>query len=291
MSKYVTVINGRFVDEKDAQVSVLDHGFLFGDSIYEVVRTVQGKLFGARQHLRRLHASADALGLKLPLMDEQFIDLMREMHRRKPGSESYLRVIVTRGVGELDLHPASCTSPTVIGIAKPLPQWPAESYSRGAKVILAGVRRNPKNATDPAIKSGNYLNNVLAIVEARAAGAVEAVMLNVQGHVTECTTSNVFMVRGGELHTPDLGEGLLAGVTRSFVLELARKLALRCHERAITAQELLAADEVFITSSTRDIMPVAAIGDSPLRQSPGPLTQRLMQAFKNVLLDPSNLIA
>ena len=133
MSKYVTVINGRFVDEKDAQVSVLDHGFLFGDSIYEVVRTVQGKLFGARQHLKRLHASADALGLKLPLMDEQFIDLMREMHRRKPGSESYLRVIVTRGVGELDLHPASCQAPATVAGRELQPRRKSHSGGRAAQ--------------------------------------------------------------------------------------------------------------------------------------------------------------
>ena len=291
MAKYVTVINGDFIDESEAKVSIFDHGFLFGDSIYEVVRTVQGKLFGAHQHLKRLHASAKGIGLKLPLNDDQAISLLREMHKRKPGSESYLRIIITRGVGELDLHPASCPKPNIIGIAKPLPQWPADAYSEGARVILADVRRNPKTATDPAIKSGNYLNNVLAIVEARAAGAAEAIMLNVEGHVTEATTSNVFMVQGNQLHTPDLGEGLLAGVTRGFLLELARKLRIKTVERAISAEELLAADEVFITSSTRDIMPVASIGEHRVKQSPGTLTRRLMKAFEEVLHDPVNLIA
>jgi branched-chain amino acid aminotransferase len=289
MSKYITVINGRFLDEKDASISVLDHGFLFGDSIYEVVRTVKGKLFGADRHLQRLHASAEGLGLRLPLMDSQFLDLMREMHQRKPDSESYLRVIVTRGVGELDLHPASCNAPTVIGIAKPLPQWPAEAYAKGCKVIVADLRRNPKNATNPAIKSGNYLNNVLAIVEARAQNAVEAIMLNVQGNVSECTTSNVFLVRNGELHTPDLGEGLLSGITRGYVLELARRLNIKCAERAITREELLGADEVFITSTTRDIMPVALIGDAWVNHSPGPVTMRLMEGMKQVLADAANL--
>ena len=289
MSKYITVINGRFLDEKDATVSVLDHGFLFGDSIYEVVRTVSGKLFGAERHLRRLHASAEGLGLRLPLMDNQFLDLMREMHKRKPDTESYLRIMVTRGVGELDLHPASCNAPTVIGIAKPLPHWPAEAYSKGAKVIIADVRRNPKNATDPAIKSGNYLNNVLAIVEARAHNAIEAIMLNVQGNVSECTTSNVFLVSKGELHTPDLGEGLLSGITRGYVLELAKKLSIKCAERAIAPKELLAAEEVFITSTTRDIMPVALIGDAKVKHSPGPVTKRLMEGMKQVLADPANL--
>jgi branched-chain amino acid aminotransferase len=289
MSKYVTVINGRFLDEKDANISVLDHGFLFGDSIYEVVRTVKGKLFGAARHLQRLHASAEGLGLRLPLMDNQFLDLMREMHKRKPDTESYLRIMVTRGVGELDLHPATCTAPTVVGIAKPLPQWPAEAYAKGAKVIFAGLRRNPKNATDPAIKSGNYINNMLAVVEARAHDAIESIMLNVQGHVSECTTSNVFIVSKGEVHTPDLGEGLLAGITRSYVLELARKLKLKTAERIITPEELLIADEVFITSTTRDIMPVALVGDKKIKHSPGPVTKRLMEGMKQVHADPANL--
>ncbi|CAG0982236.1 branched-chain amino acid aminotransferase [Planctomycetaceae bacterium] len=289
MSKYITVINGRFLDEKDANVSILDHGFLFGDSIYEVVRTVKGRLFGADRHLQRLHASAEGLGLRLPLMDNQFLDLMREMHKRKPETESYLRIMVTRGVGELDLHPASCNAPTVIGIAKPLPQWPAEAYSKGAKVIIADLRRNPKNATNPAIKSGNYLNNVLAIVEARAQNAIEAIMLNVQGNVSECTTSNVFIATKGELHTPDLGEGLLSGITRGYVLELARKLKIKCSECAISREELLAADEVFITSTTRDIMPVAVIGDSKVKHSPGPVTLRLMEGMKQVHADAANL--
>ncbi|CAG1772579.1 branched-chain amino acid aminotransferase [uncultured bacterium] len=289
MSKYITVINGRFLDEKDATVSVLDHGFLFGDSIYEVVRTVKGKLFGADRHLKRLHASAEGLGLRLPLMDSQFLDLMREMHKRKPDTESYLRIMITRGVGELDLHPASCPSPTVIGIAKPLPQWPAEAYTKGAKVIIADLRRNPKNATDPAIKSGNYLNNVLAIVEARAHNAIEAIMLNVQGNVSECTTSNVFMVSKGELYTPDLGEGLLSGITRGYVLELARKLKIKCSECAISREELLSADEVFITSTTRDIRPVATIGDAKVKQSPGPVTLHLMEGMKQVHADAANL--
>jgi branched-chain amino acid aminotransferase len=291
MGQYITVVNGRFVDQEQAQVSVLDHGFLFGDSIYEVVRTVGGKLFGARQHLARLHASAQGLNLELPLSDDQLLELLREMHFRKAGSESYLRVIITRGAGELDLHPASCKSPNVIGIAKPLTQWPREAYEKGAKVILAGVRRNPKCATDPAIKSGNYLNNVLAIVEARAQNAMEAIMLNVQGNVTEATTSNVFLVKRGELHTPDLGQGLLSGVTRGFVLRLAKKLRIKCRERTIKPRELFSADEVFITSTTRDIMPVARVGSRRVKKSPGPVTQALMAAFEGVLHDPANLIA
>ncbi len=288
MGRYIFALDGKIVPQKNALVSVLDHGFLFGDSIYEVVRTVNGRLFAARRHLRRLHASARGIALKLPWPDARMLDLMRRMHRAL-GQEAYLRLIVTRGEGELDLHPASCKRPRVIGIAKPLPQWPHKAYTHGAKVVLARVRRNPKQATDPAIKSGNYLNNVLAIMEARRAGAVEAVMLGVNGHVTEATTSNIFIVKDGVLATPALGEGLLEGVTRGFVLELARRLKIPCEERAVTETEFLGADEAFLSSTTRDIMPIGRIGDIRVAQAPGPLTRRMMEAFPEVLHSPRNL--
>ncbi len=290
MGKYVFALDGNIVEPAAAVVPVLDHGFLFGDSVYEVVRTVGGRLFAAKQHLKRLHASAKGLALTLPWPDARFIELLQAMHRALNEGESYLRLIVTRGEGELDLHPGTCKAPRVIGIAKPLPQWPPEAYSKGAKVMLANVRRNPKEATDPAIKSGNYLNNVLAIMEARREKALEAVMLGVNGHVTEATTSNVFMVKRGVLITPDLGEGLLEGVTRGFVLKVARKLKIKCVERAITDKELLAADEVFLSSTTRDIMPVGLIGKKRVKTAPGPVTQRLMEGYQGVLAASANLI-
>ncbi|MCC6573051.1 MAG: aminotransferase class IV [Planctomycetes bacterium] len=290
MSDYVFALDGTIVDREQAVVPVLDHGFLFGDSIYEVVRTVGGKLFGVAPHLKRLHHSAKALALTLPWSDAQFIDLMRRIHNARGGGESSIRIIVTRGEGELDLHPGSCKAARVIGIAKAIPNWPAEAYTKGCKVVLAHVRRNPKEATDPAIKSGNYLNNVLAIMEAKRANALEAIMLGVTGHVTEATTSNVFMVKRGVLITPDLGEGLLEGVTRGYILKLARKLKIKVQERAVLGKELLAADEVFLSSTTRDIMPIGLIGKKRVKAAPGPVTARMMEAFKGVLTDPANVI-
>jgi branched-chain amino acid aminotransferase len=288
LSDYLVSINGEFFAPGEAKISVLDHGFLFGDSVYEVVRTVEGRLFAADRHLRRLHASANALEMPLQRPDEWFLQHFRDMHARAEWAESYLRVIVTRGVGELDLHPGSCPAQNVIGIAKPLPKWPDESYAHGCKVIVAHVRRNPKQATDPAIKSGNYLNNVLGIMEARKQNAVEAVMMNMDGFLTECTTSNVFLVKDGVVKTPGFKQGLLEGVTRGFIVEVCKKIGVPCEEADLREQDLLHADEVFITSTTRDVMPVGMIGDRRLGMVPGSITLKIANAYHDVLVAPAN---
>lgn len=287
MSRYVLSINGEFLDAASAKVSVLDHGFLFGDSIYEVVRTVGGKLFAADRHLKRLHGSAAGIAMPLQRDDAWLLQHFRDMHARQGLGESYLRIVVTRGVGELDLHPASCTQQNYFGIAKPLPDWPREAYEYGCKIILAHVRRNAREATDPAIKSGNYLNNVLAIVEARKQNAVEAVMMNVQGMLTECTTSNIFVVKDGAVYTPALDQGLLEGVTRGFILQVCSRLGIGCHATPLPPEALLGADEAFITSTTRDVMPVGWVGDT-LIKAPGPITRRIAAEYHKVLHDPAN---
>ena len=289
MSDYVISINGEFTDEGDAKISVLDHGFLFGDSIYEVVRTVGGKLFATDRHLKRLHGSAEAIGMPLQQTDEWYLDHWRALHARRTSGESYLRVIVTRGIGKLDLHPETCEKQTVVGIGKLLNKWPDDHYAHGCKVILAKVRRNPKQSTDPAIKSGNYLNNVLAIMEARKQAAAEAIMLNVQGHVTECTTSNVFLIKDGVVKTPSLDDGLLEGVTRGFILQICRELNLPVEETQLTESDLLQADEVFLTSTTRDVMPVGIIGEHEIKRTPGTLTIRIANAYHEILHEPQNL--
>jgi len=289
MKDYVVSIDGEFTPAAQARVSVLDHGFLFGDSIYEVVRTVNGKLFAAQRHLRRLHASAAGIGLGVPHDDAWYVEHMRRMHARKTATESYLRIIITRGVGLLDLHPETCKSPTVVGIAKPLPQWDHENYAHGCKIILAGVRRNLKQATDPAVKSGNYLNNVLALIEARREKAVEAVMINAGGFLTECTTSNIFLVKDGVVKTPGLDQGLLEGVTRGFILEVCSALNLPLEETALKPEEMLVADEVFITSTTRDVMPVSLIGAHRIARTPGSVTLKIANAYHEILHEGANL--
>ncbi|MHC4841661.1 MAG: aminotransferase class IV [Planctomycetota bacterium] len=289
MSDYTISINGEFVDQADAKISVLDHGFLFGDSVYEVVRTVGGKLFATKPHLKRLHASAESLAMTLQRDDDWICDQWRVLHEKAGYEESYLRMIVTRGEGVLDLHPQSCARQNYIGIAKPLNKWPDDYYAHGCKIVLANVRRNPKQATDPAIKSGNYLNNVMALMEARKQSAAEAVMLNLEGHVTEATTSNVFMVRDDVVRTPALKEGLLEGVTRGFILDICKRLDIKVEECAITGEELLSADEVFITSTTRDVMPVSLIGSTKVKRMLGPLTVKISNAYHEVLTDEANL--
>lgn len=287
MTQYIVSINGEFTDAASARVSVLDHGFLFGDSIYEVVRTVNGKLFAADRHLKRLHGSAAGIAMPLQRDDAWILQHWRDMHARQKSGESYLRMIVTRGVGELDLHPASCAQQNYFGIAKPLPVWPHDAYEKGCKIILAHVRRNSRESTDPAIKSGNYLNNVLALVEARKQGAVEAVMMNVHGFLTECTTSNIFAVKDGVVFTPALDQGLLEGVTRGFILDVCRKLGIECRAEQLPPEALLGADEAFITSTTRDVMPVGEIGHIRLK-APGSITRRIAAEYHKVLHDPVN---
>lgn len=289
MSDYTISINGDFVDTADAKISVLDHGFLFGDSIYEVVRTVGGRLFAVKQHLERLHNSAQRLGMHIERDNDWIVAQWQALHAKAGHEESYLRMIVTRGEGVLDLHPETCTQQNYIGIAKKLTEWPVDLYAHGCKIILANVRRNPKQATDPAIKSGNYLNNVMALMEARKQNAAEAVMLNLEGHVTEATTSNIFMVKDGVVRTPSLDEGLLEGVTRGFILEACKKLDIEVQQGAISGEELMSADEVFITSTTRDVMPVSLIGETKIKRMLGKLTVRISNAYFEVLNAEVNL--
>lgn len=274
-------MNGRIVDPDKACVSIFDHGFLFGDSVYEVVRSYQGRLFAWEPHARRLERSAEQLELAIPWPLDQLKGEARDLLRRKTfAGDAYIRLIITRGVGELSLDPSTCKDPQRIFIARPLQVPPPEVYREGLRLSLVDVTRNSRRSTDPGIKSGNYLNNVLALMEARAKGADEAVMLNEDGQVTECTTSNIFLIKGGRLKTPALDCGLLAGVTRAFVLDLAREANIPADETALRAEDVLEADELFITSTTRDIVPIRTVDERAWTPIPGPLTARLSALFQ-----------
>jgi branched-chain amino acid aminotransferase len=296
----VVFLDGQKVAVSDAKVSVFDHGFLFGDSVYEVVRTVtlpgeRGKaarrLFAFEPHADRLFASARGINLDIPWTKAE---LRAQVERAvnavdEPGNvgrageptpcDVYVRIIITRGVGELDLSPETCEQRGSIIIAKPLPVYPRAWYDDGITLRIVGTMRNPSRATSPSIKSGNYLNNVIALMEARGAGALEAVMLNEHGHLTECTTSNVFWVKDGALVTPSLDCGILSGITRSLLLDVARSSGVTVKEGCFPASDLRTADEVFITSTTKDLVPVKTIDGAPVRSSPGPVTKRLSQLF------------
>jgi len=273
-------LNGAIVPPDRAFISVFDRGFLYGDSIYEVCRTYRGKLFELGAHLERLESSAERIGLTLPLPAAALGRQMQHtLEMAELPDEAYVRLIVTRGSGEIALDPGAAVDPAFVIIVKPLTPPARELVEKGCKVALVGVRRNPKQALDPAAKTGNYLNSVLAMGEARKANAQEAILLGLDGGVTEGASSNIFLAKGGVLITPSLEVGILAGVTRRIVLELARALKIPTQERRVDPAELENADEAFLASSIREVMPIAHVGDTQL-PSPGPLTLKLQKAFR-----------
>jgi branched-chain amino acid aminotransferase len=280
-------VNGRITAETDAVVPVFDHGFLYGEGVYEVCRTYFGRPFLFDRHLRRLRASADRIALTLPFDDEAVADwidrtlVAADLRPWRPDhDDAYIRLLVTRGIGELTYDPAACRTPTVVIIARPFQGPPAAAYERGVTVALVSIQRNAPAALNPLIKSNNLLNNALAMQEALRFGAIEAVMRNQRGELAEMSQSNLFVVRGGRVSTPPLTAGLLAGITREYALELCRGLDIEAVEATLRDDDLLGADEAFLTSTTREIMPIVRVGEAVVGAGvPGPITRRLMDAF------------
>jgi branched-chain amino acid aminotransferase len=274
-------VGGRICAPEDAKVSVLDRGFLYGDSVYETIGTVGGRLFAFEEHLDRLERSAARLALRLPARDV-LRAAVHETVAAAGNAESRVRVIVTRGAGKLDLDPASADDPQLVVIVQPLGGPTPEMYERGVAVAIVSITRNAPGALDPAIKSGNYLNNLLALGEARRrSGAHEAILCAPSGSVAEGSTSNVFAVVRGEVRTPALGVGILEGITRSKVLELCRRHGIPHAEVPfMSPEELRRADEAFLTSAARGVLPVSTVDDRPLGDGrPGPVTRRLMALY------------
>jgi branched-chain amino acid aminotransferase len=278
-------VDGRLAAERDAVVSVFDHGFLFGEGVYEVMRTYRQRPFLYEPHMRRLRASAGRIALPVPTSDGEIRERIAATIAAAalPG-EAYIRLLVTRGVGEIGYDPANCPAPTIVIIVKPHTELPAESYAQGVPIALVSVRRNHPETVSPLIKSNNLLNNALAMQEACARGAAEALMKNTRGEIAECAMSNIFVVTGGVLRTPPTSAGLLAGVTRAFVLELAAKTGIRAVEETLVEDDIAAADEMFFTSTTREIVPVIRVDDRVIGSGkPGPVTRRLRAAFAEAL--------
>jgi branched-chain amino acid aminotransferase len=274
-------VNGIVVPAEEARVSVLDNGFAFGDSVYEVLRTYGGLAFEPGRHFRRLRASAARLGFSVPASDADLLAQVDGLLGRAANGESYIRIIVSRGLGDCSYHFERVQGPTVVMIQKPLPPYPAGHYADGIKVAAVGVRRNHPRALDPAIKSSNLLNNILAVREAQSRGAEEPVLLNQEGFVAEGASTNVFLARGGTVFTPPLSAGILAGITREVVLELLPSLGVPSREQPLRLADLLAADEAFMTSTTREVVPVRQVDETPVGSgSPGPVTRRVMDAFR-----------
>lgn len=272
-------IDGILYPPEEAKISVFDHGFLYGDNIYETMRTYRSKVFLIERHLFRMEGSANLINLNLPLNQ---VDIQRQIEKTASAggnNESYIRMIVTRGKGAISLDMDSSERASYVIIVKPLEQYPREYYQRGVKLAMVSIRRNDRQALNPRIKSGNLLNNVLAYMQAKSEGAFEGILCNLEGYVTEATSSNVFLVKDGKLITPSLDAGLLSGVTRGLVLELAAAQQVPIEERNVHPDELLQCDECFITSTTKAIIPVNQISDTHLADAPGNLTRQLMDAY------------
>ncbi len=276
-------IDGRIHDEEHATVSVFDRGFLYGDGIYEVARTSGGRPVDLPRHLERLRRSAAALEIDPPDA-ARVTEIVHATLEAAGNGDSYVRIIVTRGGGDIGLDPALADGPRLVVIVRPLKLPDAAAYERGVDVALVEVRRTPRRSLDPAVKSGNYLNNILALAEARRASAQEAIMLNADGRVVEGSTSNVFVVREGRVSTPAFQDGLLDGITRRRVLEHCAEAGLPAAEAHLGPEDLRAADEAFLTSSLRGVLPIARIDGAPLGAgAPGPVTRELMRRYDEFL--------
>jgi branched-chain amino acid aminotransferase len=281
-------VNGRICQQEDAVISVLDHGFLYGEGVYEVCRTYHQRLFLFDRHLRRLRASAAMLDLPVPLTDREFEGHVQRTltaagfaNGQPSGPEAYVRLLVTRGVGELSYDPTKCPEPSFVVIAREHMPPPREVYETGVRVALVSVVRNHPGAIDPLIKSNNLLNPAMAMQQALKRGAFEAVMRNYRGELAECSQSNLFIVRDGAVLTPPLGAGLLAGITREFLFEIAQDLGVPISEATLHDADLYAADEAFLTSTTREIVPIVAVDDRSIGAArPGPITRALLAAFR-----------
>ncbi|HEX5067624.1 MAG TPA: branched-chain-amino-acid transaminase [Myxococcota bacterium] len=277
----VVWIDGRVVDVKDARISILDHGLLYGDGLFEGMRVYGGRVFRLDRHLARLAAGARALSLALPGGTDALREIVLATARAHGGAEAYIRLIVTRGEGALGVDPTSCPHPRILCLVDRVSIYPEEKVGAGIDLVTASLRRPPPDVLDPRVKSLNYLNNALAKGEARRQGADDALLLNREGQVAEAAVANVFVVREGALWTPPGSDGALEGINRATVLELARELGIATAERSLGRFDLFAAEEVFLTGSgVGGLVPVRSLDREPVGAGPGPVFRRLRAAFE-----------
>jgi branched-chain amino acid aminotransferase len=273
-------LDGELVDQSEARISVYDHGLLYGDGVFEGIRLYDGKIFEADAHIRRLYNSAKAIRLTIPITPAQFIAAIDQTAKANGFADCYVRAVVTRGSGYLGLNPNKCDKPCVFVITDLIEMYPRETYEKGMAIITSSVIRNHPNAMSPRIKSLNYLNNILAKIEAVDAGVPEALMLNSEGNVAECTADNIFMVRSGQVLTPATTDGILEGITRAAIIQLCAKLQIPCFERSIQRYDLYVADECFLTGTGAEVVPVTKLDGRTIGNgAPGPITRRLTEAF------------
>ena len=275
-------VNGRITAERDAVVSVFDHGFIYGEGVYETLRTYNRRIFLFDRHVRRLRQSARMIALEIPFTDEALgTHIADTMAAAALDGEAYIRVLVTRGVGELTYDPAATPRPTLVIIVKPQVDPPPGAYADGVSVAIVDVVRNHPGSVNPMIKSNNLMNSALAMQEALRRGAFEGVMRNYRGELTECTTANLFVVTGGVVLTPPLAAGLLPGITREWMFEIGAATGVEVREAVLRDDDLYGADEAFLTSTTREAVPIVTVGERTIGSGrPGPVTLKLLEAFR-----------
>lgn len=279
-------LNGKLVDENEAKISVFDHGLLYGDGIFEGIRFYNGRVFRLKEHIHRLFDSAKAILLNMPWTPDEICKFTCETVAANGLRDGYIRLVVTRGAGELGLNPYLCPKPSMFIIASTIKLYPEEYYQNGLAIITCATRRPAPAALMPQVKSLNYLNNIMAKVEAIQSGALEAVMLNEQGYVAECTGDNLFLFKNGDLLTPLISDGALDGITRAVMFEIAEKLGIRVIERSLTRYDIFIADECFLTGTAAEVIPVVSldrrvIGDG----KPGELTKRFLAEFQKLAMN------
>ncbi|MBK9137331.1 MAG: branched-chain-amino-acid transaminase [Verrucomicrobia bacterium] len=273
-------IDGKFYDEAKAKISVFDHGLLYGDGVFEGIRAYHGRVFKLKEHIDRLYYSAKAILLTIPLTPEEMTRAVVATCKKNGIRDGYIRLVVTRGIGTLGLNPNRCKRGSVIIIAGKIQLYPPELYENGMEIVTVPTTRNLHSAVNPAIKSLNYLNNILAKIEANTAGVEEAIMLNAEGYVAECTGDNLFVVKAGQLHTPPLYAGALYGITRGVVMELAAAEGVKVSETNLTRYDVFNADECFLTGTGAEIIPVVKVDGRVVGTGkPGPLTRTLVAKY------------
>lgn len=279
-NEILVYIDGRYVPKSQAAVSVFDHGLLYGDGVFEGIRAYDGHIFKLDEHLERLYASAKSIGIAIPMPFDEMKRVHAEILVKNGLRDAYFRTVVTRGVGDLGLDPNKCAKPTVFVIADKIALYPPEKYEKGIAIVTASVRRTPPDSLNGRMKTLNYLNNILAKSEANHAGAQEALMLNHQGLVVECSAENLFLVRGSTILTPPVHLGALQGITRDSIIDIARGLEYKVHEEPFTLHDVYNAEEIFITGTGAELMPVVSVDRREIGTGkPGPVCRRLREAF------------
>ena len=285
-------IDGEYFDKKNAKISVFDHGLLYGDGIFEGIRFYEGRVFKLKEHIQRLFISAKAILLKIEMTQDEMEEAVCETIRKNGLTDGYVRLLVTRGVGTLGLSPFACDKSTVIIIADSISLYPDEKYKEGLKLITCSTRRTAPAALSPSVKSLNYLNNVMAKVEAIFADAEEGLMLNEQGFVAECTGDNIFVVRDGKIKTPPSSAGALPGITREVIFQIAENLGVRIEESQMTRYDIYAADECFLTGTAAEVIAAVSLDRRLIGNGkPGPITEKFIESFRNIVGQEGKIIS